>query len=91
MAYIPPDFFCLEKIKICRACDTGLARSRSPPFGMDTVFDVKPIGAEGIDLAIMPIGDNSVLEPGSIGKIGIRSLGWLGGWLFHLDVSDDIA
>ena len=43
--------FTLEGKKIYHACDTGL------------FFDMKLIGEEGIDLAILPIGDNFTMGP----------------------------
>ena len=44
--------FYLEDKKIYHACDTGL------------FYDMKLIGEEGIDLAILPIGDNFTMGPG---------------------------
>lgn len=44
--------FYLEGKKIYHACDTGL------------FYDMKLIGEEGIDLAILPIGDNFTMGPG---------------------------
>jgi len=41
----------LEGKKIYHACDTGL------------FYDMKLIGEEGIDLAILPIGDNFTMGP----------------------------
>ena len=41
----------IEGIKIYHACDTGL------------FYDMKLIGEEGIDLAILPIGDNFTMGP----------------------------
>jgi L-ascorbate metabolism protein UlaG (beta-lactamase superfamily) len=41
----------LETKKIYHACDTGL------------FYDMKLIGEEGIDLAILPIGDNFTMGP----------------------------
>jgi L-ascorbate metabolism protein UlaG (beta-lactamase superfamily) len=43
--------FYIEGKKIYHACDTGL------------FFDMKLIGEEGIDLAILPIGDNFTMGP----------------------------
>ena len=43
--------FYLEDKKIYHACDTGL------------FYDMKLIGEEGIDLAILPIGDNFTMGP----------------------------
>ncbi len=43
--------FYLEGKKIYHACDTGL------------FYDMKLIGEEGIDLAILPIGDNFTMGP----------------------------
>jgi L-ascorbate metabolism protein UlaG (beta-lactamase superfamily) len=43
--------FTLEGKKIYHACDTGL------------FYDMKLIGEEGIDLAILPIGDNFTMGP----------------------------
>jgi len=43
--------FYLEGKKIYNACDTGL------------FYDMKLIGEEGIDLAILPIGDNFTMGP----------------------------
>ncbi len=43
--------FYLEGKKIYHACDTGL------------FYDMKLIGEEGIDLAILPIGDNYTMGP----------------------------
>jgi L-ascorbate metabolism protein UlaG (beta-lactamase superfamily) len=43
--------FYLEGRKIYHACDTGL------------FYDMKLIGEEGIDLAILPIGDNFTMGP----------------------------
>jgi L-ascorbate metabolism protein UlaG (beta-lactamase superfamily) len=43
--------FYIEEKKIYHACDTGL------------FFDMKLIGEEGIDLAILPIGDNFTMGP----------------------------
>jgi len=42
----------IEGVKIYHACDTGL------------FYDMKLIGEEGIDLAILPIGDNFTMGPG---------------------------
>ncbi|MFC2045968.1 metal-dependent hydrolase [Chloroflexota bacterium] len=42
----------LEGKKIYHACDTGL------------FYDMKLIGEEGLDLAILPIGDNFTMGPG---------------------------
>ena len=44
--------FYIEGKKIYHACDTGL------------FYDMKLIGEEGIDLAILPIGDNFTMGPG---------------------------
>jgi L-ascorbate metabolism protein UlaG (beta-lactamase superfamily) len=41
----------IEGKKIYHACDTGL------------FYDMKLIGEEGIDLAILPIGDNFTMGP----------------------------
>jgi L-ascorbate metabolism protein UlaG (beta-lactamase superfamily) len=41
----------IEGHKIYHACDTGL------------FYDMKLIGEEGIDLAILPIGDNFTMGP----------------------------
>ncbi len=43
--------FYLEDIKIYHACDTGL------------FYDMTLIGDEGVDLAILPIGDNFTMGP----------------------------
>jgi len=43
--------FSIEDKKIYHACDTGL------------FYDMKLIGEEGIDLAILPIGDNFTMGP----------------------------
>jgi len=43
--------FTVEGKKIYHACDTGL------------FYDMKLIGEEGIDLAILPIGDNFTMGP----------------------------
>lgn len=43
--------FYIENHKIYHACDTGL------------FYDMKLIGEEGIDLAILPIGDNFTMGP----------------------------
>ncbi|MGD2028474.1 MAG: metal-dependent hydrolase [Desulfobacterales bacterium] len=43
--------FYIQEKKIYHACDTGL------------FFDMKLIGEEGIDLAILPIGDNFTMGP----------------------------
>ena len=43
--------FYIEGKKIYHACDTGL------------FYDMKLIGEEGIDLAILPIGDNFTMGP----------------------------
>ena len=43
--------FYIDDKKIYHACDTGL------------FYDMKLIGAEGIDLAILPIGDNFTMGP----------------------------
>ena len=43
--------FYIERKKIYHACDTGL------------FYDMKLIGEEGIDLAILPIGDNFTMGP----------------------------
>jgi L-ascorbate metabolism protein UlaG (beta-lactamase superfamily) len=46
------DFFSTFRVKkIYHACDTGL------------FYDMKLIGEEGIDLAILPIGDNFTMGP----------------------------
>ncbi|MFZ5918279.1 MAG: metal-dependent hydrolase [Chloroflexota bacterium] len=41
----------IEGVKVYHACDTGL------------FYDMKLIGQEGIDLAILPIGDNFTMGP----------------------------
>jgi L-ascorbate metabolism protein UlaG (beta-lactamase superfamily) len=43
--------FYIDDKKIYHACDTGL------------FYDMKLIGEEGIDLAILPIGDNFTMGP----------------------------
>jgi L-ascorbate metabolism protein UlaG (beta-lactamase superfamily) len=43
--------FYIDNVKIYHACDTGL------------FYDMKLIGEEGIDLAILPIGDNFTMGP----------------------------
>lgn len=43
--------FYIQNRKIYHACDTGL------------FYDMKLIGEEGIDLAVLPIGDNFAMGP----------------------------